>query len=82
MSLIRGGAASTYKALKDYTSSFAAINSLLQIEPRHGPAQKLRQEGQLELKLKGQQDTCLTSFLCLLVGPDVPQSSLLCPSET
>ena len=29
---------------QDYKSSFADINSLLQIEPRNGPAQKLRQE--------------------------------------
>uniref|UniRef100_A0AC11EG59 Translocase of outer mitochondrial membrane 34 n=1 Tax=Ovis aries TaxID=9940 RepID=A0AC11EG59_SHEEP len=36
--------AQAYKALKDFRSSFADIDSLLQIEPRNGPARKLRQE--------------------------------------
>lgn len=36
--------AQAYKALKDYKSSLADISSLLQIEPRNGPAHKLRQE--------------------------------------
>lgn len=36
--------AQAYKALKDYKSSFEDINSLLQLEPRNGPAQKLQQE--------------------------------------
>uniref|UniRef100_G1R4I3 Translocase of outer mitochondrial membrane 34 n=1 Tax=Nomascus leucogenys TaxID=61853 RepID=G1R4I3_NOMLE len=36
--------AQAHKALKDYKSSFADISNLLQIEPRNGPAQKLRQE--------------------------------------
>ncbi|XP_015334273.1 mitochondrial import receptor subunit TOM34 isoform X1 [Marmota marmota marmota] len=42
--------AQAYKSLKDYKSSLADISSLLQIEPRNGPAQKLRQEVNQKLK--------------------------------
>uniref|UniRef100_A0A8C6A8V2 Mitochondrial import receptor subunit TOM34 n=1 Tax=Marmota marmota marmota TaxID=9994 RepID=A0A8C6A8V2_MARMA len=38
------------KSLKDYKSSLADISSLLQIEPRNGPAQMLRQEVNQKLK--------------------------------
>jgi len=36
--------AQAYKALKDYKSSLADISSLLQLEPRNGPARRLQQE--------------------------------------
>lgn len=42
--------AQAYKALKDYKSSLADISSLLQIEPRNGPAHKLQQEVNQNLK--------------------------------